>query len=355
MLKSKLFIIALTIALLVTAAVGATNANAAPGGQLSVRLSADKAAFAAGESALVNVTISNTGRRAAKILKWRTPYEDVEESLFTITRDDRPVAYLGAHYKRIAPTSADYVILRPGESFTRTVDLGKHYDLSATGTYSIRFDVATWNLFSEKGGFLRSESLSSNKLDLAIEGRPNPALPLITPEAVTGSTAFNRCNSSQQSTLLSARNQASVYATNSLAYLNTGAVGARYTTWFGAYDLGRYTTVQYHFEAIANAMDTAPVTFDCSCKKKTVYAYVYPNQPYTIYLCNVFWTAPLAGTDSKGGTLIHEMSHFYAVASTDDYAYGQGAAQNLAITNPVQAVDNADNHEYFAENTPYLP
>ena len=102
-------------------------------------------------------------------------------------------------------------------------------------------------------------------------------------------------------------------------------------------------------------MDTAAVTFDCGCKKKNVYAYVYANQPYTIYLCGVFWSAPMTGTDSKAGTLIHEMSHFNVVASTDDWAYGQTAAKNLASTDPVKAIDNADSHEYFAENNPSLP
>jgi hypothetical protein len=42
------------------------------------------------------------------------------------------------------------------------------------------------------------------------------------------------------------------------------------------------------------------------------------------------------------------------VAATDDHAYGQSAAKNLAISNPTRALDNADNHEYFAENTPSL-
>jgi peptidyl-Lys metalloendopeptidase len=49
------------------------------------------------------------------------------------------------------------------------------------------------------------------------------------------------------------------------------------------------------------------------------------------------------------------MSHFNVVASTDDWVYGQAGAKNLAITNPTQAIDNADNHEYFAENNPVLP
>ena len=47
------------------------------------------------------------------------------------------------------------------------------------------------------------------------------------------------------------------------------------------------------------------------------------------------------------------MSHFNAVAGTDDHVYGQSSARSLAISNPADALDNADNHEYFAENTPF--
>ncbi len=49
------------------------------------------------------------------------------------------------------------------------------------------------------------------------------------------------------------------------------------------------------------------------------------------------------------------MSHFTVVASTDDWAYGQSAAASLASSNPSKAIDNADSHEYFGENTPSLP
>ena len=47
------------------------------------------------------------------------------------------------------------------------------------------------------------------------------------------------------------------------------------------------------------------------------------------------------------------MSHF-ATASTDDRAYGQPACKNLVIGDPAKALDNADSHEYFAENEPLL-
>ena len=72
--------------------------------------------------------------------------------------------------------------------------------------------------------------------------------------------------------------------------------------------------------------------------------------------------APPTGTDSRAGTLIHEMSHFVVVADTNDWVYGQTGAHNLAGSNPNRTsgnravlpivVGNADSHEYFAENTP---
>lgn len=354
MWKSRLFVFALALVLLVSAFAGAGGADAAPAG-LTVRISADKATIGAGESALVTVTVSNNSKRAAKVLKWFTPYEDVEEPLFSVMRDGQAVAYTGALYKRPAPTAADYASLKPGQSFTRTVDLGAYYDLSESGNYSIQYNVASWNLHSEKGNlFNGAASLSSNKLELAIQGRASTAVREIAPAAVTGSTTFTKCTTTQQTNLNAARSQASTYSTNSLAYLTAGTQGLRYTTWFGVFDATRYNTVKTHFTAISNAMDTAPVTFNCGCKKK-YYAYVYPNQPYTIYLCSVFWTAPLTGTDSKAGTLIHEISHFYVVASTNDWVYGQAGAKNLAITDPAKAITNADNHEYFAENTPSQP
>ncbi len=51
---------------------------------------------------------------------------------------------------------------------------------------------------------------------------------------------------------------------------------------------------------------------------------------------------------------MHELSHFNVITGTNDYAYGQSAAKSLAISNAAQARQNADSHEYFAENTPGL-
>lgn len=331
MQRLRLFlVVAFVLSLFVVPTAGAA------GPDRSITLSADKTSFAAAEPVIVHVTYANNSARTVRTLRWLTPADGVEEALFSVSRDGQAVAYLGPVFKRPAPTAEDYVAFAPGGRRTFDVDLASVYDLSMSGTYVVRFNADRW---------------TSNELVLAVEGRASGPAVDAAPAAVNGTTTFNKCSSTQQSQLLTARANASTYAANSVTYLG-GALGSRYTTWFGAYTASRYNKVNANFGAIKSAMDNAAVTFDCGCKKK-YYAYVYPTQPYTIYLCSVYWNAPATGTDSKAGTLIHEMSHFNVVAGTDDYVYGQSGAKSLAISNPDQAVDNADNHEYFAENTPF--
>ncbi|HXQ38773.1 MAG TPA: M35 family metallo-endopeptidase, partial [Anaerolineales bacterium] len=291
-------------------------------------------------------------KHTVRVLRWFTPAEGVEESLFAVTRDSLPVAYIGAHYKRPAATGNDYLSLKAGESITRVVNLGDYYDLSESGRYEVAYGVAAFNLFDEKGNaFKFRDVLTSEKISLQVAGRAPRAKPTPPPTPIPGGNSFNACTETQKSQLVSARDQAKTYASDAENYLLANNQGPRYVTWFGVFSSSRYNTVKSNFTKISDAMDNAGITFDCKCKQN-YYAYVYPNRPYNIYLCKVFWTAPLSGTDSKAGTLIHEMSHFNVVAGTDDVVYGQTGAKNLASTDPNLAITNADNHEYFAENTP---
>jgi len=345
------FVFVLLVALLLTSAVGA-----APKEGPSVSLSVTQSEFNSAQDVLVTVTISNPHKHTVRILKWFTATEGVEEALFAVTRNGEPVAYIGAHYKRPAATGKDYISLKSGESISHTVNLADYYDFSQSARYEVFYAVASFDLFDEKGNaFKFRDSLISEKISLSAEGRAPKGKPTPPPPPPPGGTAFNACTLDQQSLLNEARIQATTYANDSKNYLSTHNSGTpRYLEWFGAFSSSRYNTVVNHFNAISNAFNTAGITFDCKCKQP-YYAYVYPNQPYNIYLCKVFWQAPLFGTDSQGGTLIHEMSHFDVVAGTDDVVYGQAGARDLADSDPNLAITNADSHEYFAENTPALP
>ena len=346
-----IFLAVLTAMLLMVGSVGA-----APKDGPVVSLSTPQDMYSAGQDVLITVSISNPTQHSVRILKWFTPADQVEEALFDVKVDGEPVSYTGAIYKRPAATGSDYITLKAGESVSYQVNLGDYYDLLASGQYEISYQAASYILYSEKGnGFKSRDTLTSEPISIKVDGRAAKGKPTPPPPPLPGTTTFKACTATQQSTLINTREQAKKYASKSTNYLNSHNSGTeRYVEWFGLYASSRYNAVTSHFTSLADAWDNAGVTFDCSCRQN-YYAYVYPNKPYNIYLCKVFWSAPMAGTDSKGGTLIHEMSHFTVVAGTDDYVYGQAGARNLAISNPNNAINNADNHEYFAENKPQLP
>ncbi len=325
---------------------GGASRAATPGG-LVVEVTPARQSLAGNENVVVTVTIRNTSRSWQYVPKWQTPFAGVEAPLFDVTRDGLPVSYLGIQVKRAPPTSADLVALAPGAARSSRVELSALYRMDITGAYTIRYRT------DRLQGATTSPSAS-----VWIDGRLPRGLPEASyaPRAAAAPSGsgltFNHCSNAQQESIAASVQAAQSMAQDGEAYLRAGALADRYTSWFGPLDEARAATVSRHFVAIHDAFATRPIKVDCACTQSW-YAYVYPDQPYTIHVCKAFWTAPMTGTDSKGGTLVHEMSHFTVVAGTDDWAYGQVAAGALAGSNPDRAVDNADSHEYFGENTPY--
>ncbi len=349
---------------------------------LSVSIAPADPATRADRDVAVDVVFTNTGDTPISVVKWFMPDGEPEGDLFLLSRNGEAVPYVGPIIKRAAPTAHDMITLQAGESVTRTAELSGLYDLSQSGVYTIQYGVASAHVFGQPRSSrlgnrvspdlttqfdaddsARLTTVFSNEASKFIEGRKDSSsiatILQKTPSALetilTQSISYSgRCSASQQSAIVSAASAAQTMTNGAVTYLSaTPKASARFTTWFGTFSTANWNEVKGHYVNIKTELDSKPVVFDCSCKK-SYYAYVYPTQPYKIYLCNAFWTAPLTGTDSKGGTIIHESSHFNVNAGTQDYAYGQTAAKSLAISNPSQARFNADSHEYFAENTPAL-
>jgi peptidyl-Lys metalloendopeptidase len=318
---------------------------------LQISLSLAQPAYARHEAVVATVTITNAGKTPVKLLSWFLPDADLEEPLFAVVHDGSPAAFMGPRYKRPAAADADFVKLAAGESLTRTVDVGQWYDLSKSDDYQVRLEVDAGDLRPHDGA--RGKVLTSNTVSAWIEERPTASPESVVASQVGAAVGYSRCDATQEAQILDAANAATTYSVGARDYL-AGAASAtpRYTTWFGAFSSAGWNQVHDHFVAIADAFQNKPVVVDCRCKKN-YYAYTYPNQPYNIYVCKAFWAAPLTGTDSRAGTLIHEMSHFTVTAGTNDWAYGQTACKSLALSDPTRARDNADSHEYFAENTPF--
>ena len=346
---------------------------------IDVTLRSDSTHLSGADDVTVDVTITNLGAVPVFVPKWYVPSQTPSSAVFAITRNGEPVPYLGAIVKRKAPSARDFVRIAAGASLSYKVELSALYDLSATGVYSIQYDVPSMPTFrgtalnaatieraaqSQSGP--QTQDLVSNAITLSIAGdaaaearrAANLAARASAPvaPAFVEPVGFVGCSNTRSSEIRTAVTSAESYASNALSYLDADTRGPRYTTWFGTYTASRYSTVRNHFSSISDAVSHQSLEFDCSTCPGTPYAdafaYVQTNQPYRIYLCSAFWAAPNTGTDSRAGTIIHELSHFTVVAGTSDYAYGQSAASTLARTRPSRAVRNADNHEYFSENTP---
>lgn len=347
---------------------------------LRVSVSAARPSVAASQDVEVTLRYTNAGKETLYLLKWFVPGADLKEPLFQISRDGKSVDYIGPHYKRRAPTIDDMVALLPGKTLTTTVKLGKVYDLSQSGNYSVRFNADLDHMLGKPAAGtgsrlqaeavgaveVESQALVSGAVSMWVEGRVSPLLQqaqearqmsaLLDRALASSITYAANCSTSRRTQIASGVSAASTMANGANTYLaGTPSGTTRYVTWFGKYSSTNWNTAKTHYTKIKGALDSKPLSFDCGCTESGTYAYVYPDQPYKIYLCGAFWSAPTTGTDSKGGTIVHELSHFTAVAGTDDHAYGQSAAKSLAKSNPTKALDNADNHEYFAENTPSLP
>jgi peptidyl-Lys metalloendopeptidase len=345
--KSAWMVAALLLAVLPAAA------QTTPPAGVTVEISPDRQSLGPSDDVLVTVKLTNHGATMQYLLAWQTPLAGVQAPLFDITRDGQKVAYLGIQAKRRAPTAGDYIALAPGASRSSRIELSKLYDMSVTGAYSLRYRQDSLQLFSAPGMMGAVATLPDYASAIWIDGRlPRGTLPGLAVPTGPAGLSYNQCSNAQQAGIASAVKAAQAMTADGDTYMGKPAPGPRYATWFGAFDGARASAIIDHFHAIGAAFAGKPVAVDCGCSESW-YAYVYPSQPYKIYVCNAFWSAPMTGTDSKGGTLVHEMSHFTVVAGTNDWVYGQPAAASLASSDPARAVDNADSHEYFGENTPH--
>ena len=315
--------------------------------------------------------LANEGDETVSVLRTGTPLEPLlSEDAFAVRRSVKgwPVVegatYTGRAYKRGAPRPEDFVELRPGRTLSSTVALGAYYAVPEAGDYRVSFDGAIRVAPASDGAAGPTGPRTRRPAGL-VDVRPGSGT--IELELLPGQVdvralppAFGGCDAGQQDGIVEATSAAEGIAGDALeALLSTPEAqrpsAQRYARWFGAYSPDRYATVANGFDAISRALSGETLGFDCTCTEEGAFAYVYPFQPYGVYLCPQFFRADTLGTDSRAGTIVHELSHFQVLVGTDDHRYGTSAVAALASTDPDLSIDNADSYEYFAENTPALP
>ncbi|MFK8074940.1 MAG: M35 family metallo-endopeptidase [Granulosicoccus sp.] len=318
---------------------------------------------------VVQVGLTNTSTNPVSVLRWDTPFEDtLSHPVFIVQSSTKGGAYstsatyTGRVVKRSAASEDSYIRIESGETLSVRVTLNEYYDIEQFGLYEVQFfgDIRYKELDGSSGrsqvspqdvDALEYTHLHSNTMTMALQPNLTPRL---------RAPAYLSCSAQEQADIVEAVNIAETLTQTALTDLRSltaaeRASSPRYNTWFGAYDETRYIRVVSNFESIQNALAGETLQFDCNCNDAGTFAYVYPTLPFSITLCPEFRNAQPNGTNSRAGTIIHEISHFTVVADTDDHAYSHQDTQALAVSSPNLAVANADSHEYFAENDPALP
>ena len=172
---------------------------------------------------------------------------------------------------------------------------------------------------------------------------------IFSPVSPATSTAANRILNSDEWTVQTAMSSAMRLADK--AVLNVrhwpNFDSTDYKLWFGKPSSDRKMTVRACYKAVLKDLKgKIPWERDDNSRYASTFAYTHPGT-LKIWFCPLFWRAPLVGTDSKAGTIIHELTHVERV--TVDHVYGTAGAKSLAVSDPDKAVHNADNYEYFAE------
>ena len=321
--------------------------------------------------------LKNNGKQAYSVLKWSTPLEEVISDCLTVTRDGKKLEYDGIYRKRSYPGPDQFLTVGAGQTLSSTFQVSDAFDMTKAGVYSIAVDTyleyVVGSATSKPDIKRKIRHLSSPSVSFQIVGRRSSKGTLGQKARFLESRKQTKQNGiingtfgseiSRKSVLppkfspwilhiFSPRKvtkQAQINAYNSI----TSFLAAPQTkqqnvkTWFGANQL-RVNDAVTKLQTMKSVLEKDTITYsfwgsDCDA---STYAYTYPNSR-KIYLCKLYKKAPDTGLNSKMGILTHELSH--AIVSTDDKVYGPNGCKQLAIKAPHDAVDNADNFEYFVE------
>ncbi|KAG9121787.1 hypothetical protein FRC07_002106 [Ceratobasidium sp. 392] len=345
------------------AAATILGASAAPG--LSVSITAPSSVTNI-ENLSIDAIVKNTGTETLMLLKDpRSVLTSAGTRVFKVAGKRGSPRFTGRFIKYSPDyvikrnNAADFVVLAPGQVFKLTHKLAGLYNFTHTGAGEFQFEP--FNVFSYIDSAGKLSTINATTQSAKIHVSVNLALNKSTNVIGARSHSIRRvsyvgCSLASRNHIEAAVRGANAYITTANGYLSELSGGTpRYTTWFGSYDPDRAATVRNHFSLMES---TTPImSFDCmSCNIDTYYAFVFPDQPGRIYLCPLFWLAPVTGTNSRAGTIVHELSHFDVNGNTQDYVYGKQASMQLAVEDPGQAIMNADNRQFFAENhNPTLP
>jgi len=317
----------------------------------------------------VAINVVNVFDQPITFSVWGTPLDrsdDVFRADFFKAADQNgnSAMYVGILERKV-PTLSSFVTLQPLQQVQTSIDLTKGYWFQQVGEYKLHIDtkVRVWLGELDEGfpdlSTFGWQPMTSNSITVQVTSVLSAPYWWGVPSNQTLGNPAPRanCNSGNQVSQINEAGANAITATQQgLRYLPAGSCTGKsgYLTWFGQCAQNRYDRVRSCLSSVISGLQ-ASYPVDCAGSRCTAntYAYVFPTDTtHTVYVCAYFWRVPTRNCvmDSQPGTLIHEMSHFNNVCATDDVTYGQQNCKNLAVSNPTQACNNADNYCFYTDS-----
>lgn len=317
---------------------------------------------------ICEVGITNKHSRDYYLLKRNTPLDDVKvaASSLSVWRNGKQVGYDGWLVKRQADPSPDeHVLIKGGATVSTQVEISAAYPMNVTGYHLIQLDTevqysAVTSLRSKKtfSAKLYSELpfqlAGSGAAKLTVGQLHRQAPRPVSVERTSGTPLdpeFVGGTEAEQSLSREIHRAAFYYTRGGLADIKGDL--SHYERWFGKSGEDNLDKVHTTLLNMKMALESDVYTYDLSregCSGSGVYGYTCSGCR-TVYLCDLYSSSPeLNGRDTKLCTHIHELMHTVSHASRAD-VYGRENALDLAASDPLHAIANADNYCYFAETT----
>lgn len=308
-----------------------------------------------------SVVFSVKALETISILPWGTPLEDrLRADLFHLVDDaGNECEWQGAIYRRGPFPAAEehFLELPEGFEFSIEFDLAELYDCHASpnSIYQVMLRFPYY-AFSTFGGDLIELEIFDEEIQ--VQWSPELALApkvlsakhvetLEPPAPATTANTFQNCNTNEQNIIKASVPTAANQAARG-SCLPSSCSNSLATIWFGAYNQNNYNYVKDVLSRTQARLNNGQASYcNPSGCGSNIYAYVYPTQCCTVYLCGLFWSIP----SERAETIVHEQSHFNINSNTgkgtQDYQYGRSGCISLAKSNPTNACHNADNVCYF--------
>ncbi|KAJ8073639.1 hypothetical protein PM082_011917 [Marasmius tenuissimus] len=328
----------------------ATLALGLAAGDLKVTVDAVASSVSSIDDIILTAVVSNPTDKDIRVAGTNNVLDKLPTKSFSVTKDDQKVKFTGVVASFDYSNEANWVTIPAGQSVAVNHTVSNTYDFESHGTGTFVFSPTT---------IFQTANLDEGPLFVDVESVKVQVTPggdvgfrsLLPPNLSTIS-----CNDANRATILkNAHTDAKTLAASVASDIRAHPTSETWNKFFGG---NNAEDIAKRFDLIAQDSGTRKIYCNQDpanlCGSAGAYT-VLGGSTSDIYVCEWWFTAldtpQICSLDinsidsSKGGVILHEMSH--ATANTDDAGYWCGPVQKLTAA---QKRNNADNYQCMALN-----